>query len=83
LLEKNPEARLGAKNISILKKHIFFAEINWDKLLQKKYIAPKMKPRTITEKKQVYNIDAIVFDKDYDDDNCTKLSKIPDWNFVQ
>jgi serine/threonine protein kinase len=33
LLEKSPEARLGANNISVLKKHIFFAEINWEKLL--------------------------------------------------
>lgn len=43
MLDKNPEARIGAKNISVLKRHIFFAEINWDKLLQKKYIPPKLK----------------------------------------
>lgn len=47
MLEKNPEARIGAKNISVLKKHIFFAEINWDKLLQKKYIPPKLKERCL------------------------------------
>jgi hypothetical protein len=73
LLEKNPEARLGANNISVLKKHIFFAEINWEKLINKNYIPPKMRPRTITEKKHVYNIQAIQFDKDYDD-NCPKFS---------
>jgi serine/threonine protein kinase len=45
MLEKNPEARIGAKSINVLKKHIFFADINWDKLLMKKYIPPKLKPR--------------------------------------
>ena len=45
LLEKNPQARLGENNIAILKKHIFFAEIDWSKLAEQKYIPPKLKLR--------------------------------------
>lgn len=46
MLEKNPESRIGAKNIGVLKKHIFFAEINWDKLSKKQYLPPKLKLRS-------------------------------------
>jgi serum/glucocorticoid-regulated kinase 2 len=46
MLEKNPESRIGGKNISVLKKHIFFAEINWEKLLLRKLMPPSLVPRT-------------------------------------
>jgi hypothetical protein len=45
MLEKNPDHRIGGNNISTLKKHIFFADIDWEKLLLKKYIAPNLSPR--------------------------------------
>jgi serum/glucocorticoid-regulated kinase 2 len=47
LLNKNPEARLGAKSPDEIKNHAFFEEIDWQRLLQKKYIPP-FKPNVVS-----------------------------------
>lgn len=35
MLDKTPEERLGFNDVSVLKRHIFFAEIEWDRLIKK------------------------------------------------
>jgi hypothetical protein len=36
----NPELRLGANNFNEIKMHPFFKNINWDYVIDKKYIPP-------------------------------------------
>lgn len=44
LLQKDPEKRLGAKNdAEDIKKHPFFAKINWEDVYNKRYKLPKPK----------------------------------------
>ncbi|KAL3899141.1 MAG: hypothetical protein SGCHY_002257 [Lobulomycetales sp.] len=40
LLDRNPEKRLGANGAEEIKKHPFFADIQWNKLMAKKYVPP-------------------------------------------
>jgi len=40
LLDRDPAKRLGAEGAEAIKKHDFFNEISWSKLLAKKYTAP-------------------------------------------
>jgi serum/glucocorticoid-regulated kinase 2 len=40
LLERNPERRLGVNGAAEIKAHPFFAQIDWKRLLNKKYAAP-------------------------------------------
>jgi serine/threonine protein kinase len=47
LLNKTPEARLGSKSPDEIKNHAFFADIDWQRLLQKKY-TPPFKPNVVT-----------------------------------
>ena len=46
LLDRNPERRLGANGASEIKAHHFFANIDWRKLLQRKY-EPSFKPSVV------------------------------------
>jgi serum/glucocorticoid-regulated kinase 2 len=46
LLDRNPERRLGASGASEIKAHHFFANIDWRKLLQRKY-EPSFKPNVV------------------------------------
>lgn len=46
LLDRNPERRLGASGASEIKAHHFFANIDWRKLLQRKY-EPSFKPSVV------------------------------------
>ncbi|KAI8833533.1 kinase-like domain-containing protein, partial [Chytridium lagenaria] len=43
LLNRDPNQRLGHKNAEEIKRHPFFAEINWQKLMARKY-APPFRP---------------------------------------
>lgn len=45
LLEKNPEKRLGSKGTSRVKKHPFFADIDWDTIMVQ---SPLFVPHTIS-----------------------------------
>ena len=47
LLDRNPERRLGAAGASEIKAHHFFANIDWRKLLQRKY-EPSFKPSVVS-----------------------------------
>ena len=47
LLDRRPERRLGAKGASEIKAHPFFANIDWRKLLQRKY-EPSFKPNVVS-----------------------------------
>lgn len=40
LLERNPEKRLGVNGAAEIKAHPFFAQIDWRRLMAKKYAAP-------------------------------------------
>lgn len=42
MLKKDPEERLGYNDVSVLKKHMFFAEIDWDRLYTKQYKPPRL-----------------------------------------
>lgn len=46
LLDRNPERRLGANGAAEIKAHAFFANIDWRKLLQRKY-EPSFKPNVV------------------------------------
>jgi serum/glucocorticoid-regulated kinase 2 len=48
LLDRNPERRLGAAGASEIKAHHFFANIDWRKLLQRKY-EPSFKPSVVSD----------------------------------
>ena len=47
LLDRNPERRLGANGAAEIKAHAFFAQIDWSKLLQRKY-EPMFKPNVVS-----------------------------------
>jgi serum/glucocorticoid-regulated kinase 2 len=47
LLNRNPEQRLGANGASEIKAHPFFDNIDWRKLLQRKY-EPAFKPNVVS-----------------------------------
>lgn len=47
LLDRDPNARLGAKGAEMIKAHDFFREIDWRKLLARKYEAP-FKPNVVS-----------------------------------
>lgn len=46
LLERDPQARLGANGAAEIKSHHFFANIDWRKLLQRKY-EPSFRPNVV------------------------------------
>lgn len=46
LLERDPQARLGASGAAEIKSHHFFANIDWRKLLQRKY-EPSFRPNVV------------------------------------
>ncbi|KAL4897830.1 kinase-like domain-containing protein [Aspergillus ambiguus] len=46
LLDRNPERRLGANGAAEIKSHHFFANIDWRKLLQRKY-EPSFRPNVL------------------------------------
>jgi serine/threonine protein kinase len=47
LLDRNPDRRLGANGAAEIKAHHFFANIDWRKLLQRKY-EPSFKPSVVS-----------------------------------
>lgn len=49
LLERDPQARLGASGAAEIKSHHFFANIDWRKLLQRKY-EPSFRPNVVCSK---------------------------------
>ncbi|RMZ76666.1 hypothetical protein DV738_g4784, partial [Chaetothyriales sp. CBS 135597] len=58
LLDRNPERRLGANGAAEIKAHHFFANIDWRKLLQRKY-EPSFKPSVVDAR------DTANFDKEF------------------
>ncbi|KAK5939853.1 Serine/threonine-protein kinase [Knufia obscura] len=55
LLDRNPERRLGANGAAEIKAHHFFANIDWRKLLQRKY-EPSFKPN-VADARDTANFD--------------------------
>ncbi|EGR30983.1 protein kinase domain protein [Ichthyophthirius multifiliis] len=62
LLQKNPEERLGYKDVQDIKNHPFFKEINFDDLIQKKIQAPTI-PK-INNNKDVGNFESEFTEED-------------------
>lgn len=58
LLDRNPATRLGANGADEIKRHPFFADINWAKLMAKKY-APPFRPNVASA------IDTSNFDEEF------------------
>jgi serum/glucocorticoid-regulated kinase 2 len=50
LLDRNPERRLGANGAAEIKAHHFFSNIDWRKLLQRKY-EPSFRPNVVSTTK--------------------------------
>ena len=48
LLERDPQTRLGANGAAEIKSHHFFANIDWRKLLQRKY-EPSFRPNVVSD----------------------------------
>lgn len=46
LLDRDPQRRLGANGAAEIKSHHFFANIDWRKLLQRKY-EPSFRPNVV------------------------------------
>ena len=42
LLNTDPKKRIGANNKDEIKKHVFFANVNFDLVYQRKYIPPEV-----------------------------------------
>ena len=42
LLEKDPEKRIGVKNKNEIKNHIFFKDLDWEKVLNCQYLPPQL-----------------------------------------
>jgi len=57
LLDKDPDKRLGTKGASEVKKHDFFKDIDWNKLVKKEIEAP-FKPK-VSDKNDIGQIDTI------------------------
>lgn len=53
LLDRNPERRLGANGAAEIKAHHFFSNIDWRKLLQRKY-EPSFRPNVVSTTKQIH-----------------------------
>jgi len=75
LLQRDPSRRLGAGGAEEIKRHMFFASIDWVKLMAKK-IQPPFKP-SVTD-----NIDVSNFDAEFTSEN-PQSSVITDSNLSQ
>lgn len=75
LLQRDPTKRLGSGGADEIKRHMFFASIDWQKLMAKK-IQPPFKPN-VTD-----NIDVSNFDAEFTSENPTS-SIIADSNLSQ
>jgi len=53
LLDRNPERRLGANGAAEIKAHHFFTNIDWRKLLQRKY-EPSFKPNVVSRRASAF-----------------------------
>ena len=83
MLDKDPKKRIGIGNDKQdLKKHPFFADLNWELILNKK-ITPPMEMVDVREEynlKEKEKVDLI--DEDYNKDNAN-LKRIPGFSFIK
>jgi hypothetical protein len=54
-LIRNPAKRIGSNNVSEIKSHPFFARINWDDIINKKFIPPKFEDKAKDLKMKNYD----------------------------
>ncbi|CAD8207519.1 unnamed protein product [Paramecium pentaurelia] len=80
LLEKNPMARLGAssRDADEIKDHLFFKQINWDDLLQKKY----KPPQPLINQEILNQKFDIPFDFILSADKSSSINYINGWSFI-
>ncbi|KAI5287865.1 hypothetical protein KEM54_005666 [Ascosphaera aggregata] len=74
LLDRDPQRRLGANGAAEIKAHHFFSNIDWRKLLERKY-EPSFRPN-VTDARDVTNFD-VEFTKEPALDSVTNDSALP------
>ncbi|CAD8141678.1 unnamed protein product [Paramecium pentaurelia] len=83
MLKKDPEERLGYNDVSVLKKHMFFAEIDWDRLYTKQYKPPRLvfyaQHNTSRNGQQITKEENKILDLDYQEGE-EKLNFIENWD---
>ncbi|CAD8056496.1 unnamed protein product [Paramecium sonneborni] len=83
MLKKDPQERLGFNDVSVLKKHIFFAEIEWDRLYAKQYKPPHLilysQHNVSRNGQQITKEDNKIIDIDYQDGDM-KFNFIDNWD---
>ncbi|CAD8137233.1 unnamed protein product [Paramecium octaurelia] len=83
MLKKDPEERLGYNDVSVLKKHMFFAEIDWDRLYTKQYKPPRLvfyaQHNIFRDGQQINKEDNKILDLDYQEDD-ERLNFIENWD---
>ncbi|CAD8047927.1 unnamed protein product [Paramecium primaurelia] len=83
MLKKDPEERLGYNDVSVLKKHMFFAEIDWDRLYTKQYKPPRLvyyaQHNTSRDGQQITKEENKILDLDYQEGE-EKLNFIENWD---
>ena len=81
-MNRNPNKRLGSgkKGSEEIKEHAFFANLNWDDVIQKKVKVPKIPLKTII--KQEVPLEK-VYGKGAFDDTFKNHNRLHEWSFVQ
>ena len=83
MLDKDPKKRIGIGNDKQdLKKHPFFADLNWELILNKK-ITPPMEMMDVREEYNLKEKEKVdLTDEDYNKDNAN-LKRIPGFSFIK
>ena len=94
LMERDPESRLGSsfRDAEDIKKHMFFRNLDWDKVYRREYEVPKPEQRKLDVKvdisKSIYN-DLVIPNgrqnnsKDYTASQSFIKNNVPGWSFVK
>lgn len=79
MLEKNPSKRIKLADV---KKHAFFSNFDWNKLLQKQMVelAKDKHPLDFIEISDIYEEGFTFCDKDYTAENET-VNRVKNWSF--
>jgi len=72
LLEKDPEMRLGAKEV---KEHEWFSDIDWNLVLERRMKAP-WKPGKVVECNEISSLESVLSSEDYEGESLMQRSRI-------
>ncbi len=81
-MNRNPYKRLGSgpTGAQEIKNHVFFNQINWNDVENRKIAVPKPYPKQIVQ--QDIDIDK-VYGRGAFDDNLKHLNRLNEWSFVE